>query len=1171
MNETLKTKENIRDYLLCRISDEEKLSEIEDLLFSDDEFCAQIESTEDEIIDQYVLGELNAEDKKSADEFFFSNADRKWKLELTQQLRQKAIIEKVAQNETSSVFETLKNLFRKPAFLSGFAVLAILFVGSLIFILTRSDSAELAELQTIYQKERPTESRISSFEYAPQITVRGNTETDANKNKLRLIETKLLEAVEKNPTAKNFHALGVFYLTQSKFADAIKNLEKSVELEKTNAKYYNDLGSAYFEFAKSSEKSTKLENLARANESFSKAFELNPNLLEALFNKSLTLQELNLPKQATESWNLYLQKDSASKWADEARKNLERISQQQSSLKTKEQVLEDFLNAFRNGDEKFAWKIHNETKGMFNSVSLGEQLTRRILETRKSGDTAATNESLEALKLIGKLERERHADFFFAELADFYAKVENEKIDKLLEAKNLRLEGNNLIRKFQYEKSIELFDQSKALFIQSGNEVESNVPEIWAAQMLPGVSKIDESRKRLNGLIANGKKRQYKILLPVSYYWLSICDFRQRQFSQAIQTKKTSLKLSEENENIFEIKHNSESLAVVYDYLGETQTSLFFIDQALDNKNSYYFESSQIWRNLVIATGLFGKFNFNKTTIDFSKESLNKSRELFPDTDTVNSALRDLSNAFARNGEFDEALKFADESNAIALSRAESPNNSRTIAETFLTRADLKSKMQNCSEALADYNKALEFYAKIPQTTFYLYNAHKGKLLCLQKLNNSEEFQTELETVLNLTEENRQNIRKDSERQAFFANEQIIFDAAVIDALKRGDINKAFEFSETSKARSLLDFVKADKPITELEQEFSAVAKPLRLEEIKARMPENVQIVEYAILDDKLAIWIIGKDKVEYSEKQISAAELEKKAFEFRQAVLARQTKENLSGKARELYEILIPKNLDGNKTICLIPDKSLNSIPFAALLSETGKYLIEDFSVFYSPSASVFVLASENAKTKETVKNESLLSIGNPSFNRTENANLADLPQAEIEAKEIVKDYPSKQIFTGEKATKDIFLNNLESAEVVHFAGHFVINDQSAANSKLLFAGDDLRSFELSDKHLKNSKLVVLSACETGGEKIFKGEGAVGISRTFLAMGTPSVAASSWKVDSEATKNLMINFHKNRRQKNLPSVKSLQEAQLEMLKSQDFNAPYFWSAFSLVGGFTNY
>lgn len=1170
MNETLKNKENIRDYLLCRITDEEKLSAIEELLFSDDEFCAEVEECEDEIINQYVLDELNAEDKKSADEFFFSSNDRKWKLELTQQIRQKAIAEKVVQNETVSVFEKLKNLFRKPAFLSAFAVLAILVVGISIFILTRQDSAEIAELQTIYQKERPTESRISSFEYAPQITVRGNTETDANKNKLRLIETKLLEALDKNSTAKNYHALGVFYLTQAKFTDAIQNLEKSLELEKTNAKYYNDLGSAYFELAKNGEKSQKFENFARANEAFSKAVELNPNLLEALFNKSLTLQEY-LPKQATESWNLYLQKDPNSKWADEARKNLEKISQQQSSLKTKEQVLEDFLTAFRNGDEKFAWKIHNETKGMFNAVSLGEQLTRRILESRKVGDSGGAKESLEALQFIGKLEREKHADFFFAELADFYAKVENEKIDKLLEAHNLRLEGYKILRQGKYQESIELFNQSKMQFLKLGNETEANISDIWAAQMLVDVSKIDESRKRLNALIQLGEQQNFRIFLPTAHYWLSVCDFRQRQFSQGIRSKKNALKISEETDNDFEIKRNSESLAFIYDYFGETQPALFYIVKALDNKTAYYIEVSQTYRNLFTATRLLSTFDYNITTIDFGKESLLTSRDILTKTNAVNDSLRELIKVLAKNGRFDEALKYAAESNAIALNREESPENTRTVADTFLTRADLKSKMQNCGEAVADYNKSLEFYDKIPQATFNLYNVRKGKLICLLKLSKTDEFQTELETVLKLSEENRQNIRKDSERQAFFANEQIIYDAAVSDALERNDLQKAFEFSETSKARSLLDFVRADKPIAELENEFSAVAKPLTLDEIRTRMPENVLIVKYAVLDEKLAIWTIGKDKFEFVERQFSSAELEKKTSEFRQAVLAKQTKENLSAKARELYEILIPKNLDGGKTICLIPDKSLNLIPFAALISETEKYLIEDFALFYSPSASVFVLASENAKAKESVKNETILSIGNPLFDRTENANLADLPQAESEAKEIAGNYPNKQIFTGEQATKEVFLNNLEAAEVVHFAGHFVVNEQSSANSKLLFAGGDLRSFELSEKRLKRAKLVVLSACETGSEKLFKGEGAVGISRTFLAMGTPIVGASGWKVDSEATQNLMVNFHKNRRQKNLSSIASLREAQLEMLKMQEFNAPYFWSAFNLVGGFANY
>lgn len=1171
MNETLKTKENIRDYLLCRISDEAKLSEIEELLFSDDEFCAQIESTEDEIINQYVLDELNADDKKSADEFFFSNADRKWKLELTQQLRQKAIVEKVEIKETSGSFDSLKNLFRKPAFLSGFAILAILIFGVSLFILTRSDSAEIAELQTIYQKERPTESRISSFEYAPQITVRGNTETDANKNKLRLIETKLLEAVDKNPTAKNFHALGVFYLTQAKFSDAIKNLEKSVELDNKMPKYYNNLGSAYFELAKNGEKSQKFENFARANEAFSKAIELNPNLLEALFNKSLALQELNLPKQATESWNFYLQKDSTSKWADEARKNLEKISQQQSSLKTKEQVLEDFLNAFRNGDEKFAWKIHNETKGMFNSVSLGEQLTRRMLETRKSGDTETANESLEALKLIGKLEREQHADFFFAELADFYAKLENENIDKLLEAKNNWLEGYKLIRMSQFEKGIELFEQSKTKFRQIGNEFEADISEMWVAQSLTSVSKINESRNRLKTLIELSKKRNTKILLSTVYYWIGLCDYRQKLFSKAIGFQKKGFDIAESTSNFYEMRHSADNIVVTYNRLNEVKLSLNYLEKAIDNKDSYFQDSSQIWRNLFTATRLLMKLDYNQTAIDFGKESLDLSHRILTQTNINNSSLHNLILALVKKERFNEALRYADESNSIALSREESPDNNRTVADSFLARADLKSQMENCGEALTDYEKALEFYTKISETTFNLYNVHKGKMLCLQTLNLQDGFEKELETVLNLSEVYRQNIREDSSRQAFFANEQIVFDAAISNALNKKDKQKAFEFSETSKARSLLDFVKSDKPIAVLEKEFSGVAKPLSLAEIRARMPENVQIVQYASLNEKLAIWTLTKDKFDVAEKQISIAEFEKKIGEYRQAILEKHSKEFLQPKAREIYEILIPHNLESGKTICLIPDKSLNLLPFASLISENGNYLIEDFTIFYSPSASVFVIASENAKAKENINAESILSIGNPSFNRAENPNLNNLPQAEIEAKEIVKVYPKRQNFIGENATKEIFLNNLETSDIIHFAGHFVVNEKSPANSKLLFAGNDLRVFELAEKRLSKSKLVVLSACETSNEKLFNGEGAVGIARTFLAMGTPSVVASIWKVDSEAAQNLMINFHKNRRQKNLSSIASLREAQLEMLKTQEFNSPYFWSAFNVVGGFANY
>src|SRR6185312_5122690 len=126
-----------------------------------------------------------------------------------------------------------------------------------------------------------------------------------------------------------------------------------------------------------------------------------------------------------------------------------------------------------------------------------------------------------------------------------------------------------------------------------------------------------------------------------------------------------------------------------------------------------------------------------------------------------------------------------------------------------------------------------------------------------------------------------------------------------------------------------------------------------------------------------------------------------------------------------------------------------------------------------------------------EQFSNESLLSVGNPDFDREENLNLPDLRDAEAEAKAITEDYPKSQELLGSEATKDKFLRNLAGVEVIHFAGHFVPNRQSPGNSKLLFAGGELRSSELGAYKLPKAKLVVLSACETGFERYDKSEGA--------------------------------------------------------------------------------
>lgn len=412
MDESLKSEKMIREYLLGRVSDETTLEGLEELLFTDEEFCSLVTLTEDELINDYVLGYLDKADAASFQASLAGNPERRFKLELTQGLRATALARnaKIVEGKPP-FFASLKAFFRQPKYAAAFAVLLVAVLVSAIYF-TRSSPDELAELRGIYQQERPTETRISEFGYAPLAQLRGAPEA-REQNRLRRIENSLIEATEKSPNARTHHSLGIFYLTQQKYTDAIKEFESALKFADKSAQIHNDLGAAYFELAKTSAKEKKLEGLARALEEFTTATELDGNLLEALFNRSLALQELGLPRQAKESWTLYLQKDSSSPWAEEARRNLARLDTQQTRFKTDEQVLEDFLTAYRNHDDARAQKIHNETKGLLRGASVPLQLSWRYLIAKQQGNEAEAKESVEAMSFIGSFEQAQRDEFFF--------------------------------------------------------------------------------------------------------------------------------------------------------------------------------------------------------------------------------------------------------------------------------------------------------------------------------------------------------------------------------------------------------------------------------------------------------------------------------------------------------------------------------------------------------------------------------------------------------------------------------------------------------------------------------------------------------------------------------------------------------------------------------------
>ena len=114
---------------------------------------------------------------------------------------------------------------------------------------------------------------------------------------------------------------------------------------------------------------------------------------------------------------------------------------------------------------------------------------------------------------------------------------------------------------------------------------------------------------------------------------------------------------------------------------------------------------------------------------------------------------------------------------------------------------------------------------------------------------------------------------------------------------------------------------------------------------------------------------------------------------------------------------------------------------------------------------------------------------------------------------------------------------------------------------------GEDgiLTALEAAGLDLWGTKLVVLSACETGIGDVQNGEGVYGLRRALVLAGAKSEMMSLWKVNDAATHDLMIEFYR-RLESGTGRSEALRQVQLKMLKTNYRNHPYFWAAFILSG-----
>jgi CHAT domain-containing protein len=285
-----------------------------------------------------------------------------------------------------------------------------------------------------------------------------------------------------------------------------------------------------------------------------------------------------------------------------------------------------------------------------------------------------------------------------------------------------------------------------------------------------------------------------------------------------------------------------------------------------------------------------------------------------------------------------------------------------------------------------------------------------------------------------------------------------------------------------------------------------------------------------------------------------------------------RQLHDDLAALHRWLVQPLASRLGPDGTTLVIVADGAIGNVPFAALVdSASASYLVERHPLRFAAS-----LADATLPPAPIRDAGPLVLVGEPSLAPgTSEAGVAlpPLRGAGDEVRAIAGVAGSRaSLVAGAEATPVALRDAFSRAGVLHYAGHAVLDDAHAERSWLALARDSsgnarLTAEELATLDLSHLRLVVLSACQTLRARDGRSGGFAGFAEALLSAGAGGVVGSLWRVDDAATRELMVEFHRERATQG-DVARALQAVQVRWLRSGDARrrAPAAWGAFRYAG-----
>ncbi len=562
-----------------------------------------------------------------------------------------------------------------------------------------------------------------------------------------------------------------------------------------------------------------------------------------------------------------------------------------------------------------------------------------------------------------------------------------------------------------------------------------------------------------------------------------------------------------------------------------------------------------------------------------------------------------IGKVYSANREYDKALNYYNHS----LTLFHTVDAVFQEADTQLAIAMNERDQGNLIKAKAESEKALET----------IESDHAQTQNQEQQKNDSSNSKVQVTTIFG----SYVNLAK------YLASKQNYYDF-YIDLLVQLDREKpssgydvlAFQASERSKARSLRAIFNQRrsnraniKEANLSDREVIKLSQVSSLPEIQKQIiDDNTLILEYALGKERSYLWLVSKKGIKTYQlpKRTEIEELSRLFLEKLKSPSYSISRKNGIGVemipegnkklvANRLSEILIAPITEqlGKKRLLIVADGILQYLPFAALPKQTAdksfKPLLLEHEIVGLPSASLQALLQSNNRQKPKPK-KTLVVLADPVFS-------LDDERVKIRAKtsspDIINTKPIYQRLLGTREEANQIANLVPASEkllkldfdasyqaainpelnqyrIVHFATHGTLDAQRPERSGVVFSAINYQNelqrglLSVPDVFRLNlsADIVVLSGCVTALGKEIRGEGLIGLTGGFMYAGSKSVVSSLWSVDDKATAILMSKFYTNILKKGLSPAQALRTAQLEMWDSDEWQAPYFWAAFTIQG-----